>query len=504
MKNFIEFIREGDQILKIVFSIPVHERAESVFDLIENIFAFHDDCGVVLHISQSFEISSPYISEKAFFRILSTCEPYKSRVIINPIRWNTVRVNGGVHLFLNAHFSNFDHACEKFGDFEYFMIAASNELYFKKGAYDIMKNYDASGDNLKYNNWTQAKLAQSDLRPRRMLRELGIPDFTISMCEGSFYKREVFKKVKDILTPWIDPKLPPTGYALEEIYLPTVVRKVVPPDRMYNRRFTRIDLEHIATVPLLEELMQLPDVFAYKRVDRNFDNNARRYLGEKVGEYRERVEKIFWMFPTPLDPSLNPNAKPIVIQMSRILFTIKVHVSRGRLQTDEVNHDLEALNLFFKIANEPQIPIDVWRFFMEDLFNLLRMLFIRLVLTPDSAQLKLLEDMIYRKLSEIYKTFQIGTVLEKWQLEDGIMLASNSRNWKRIPPQDFEVEAGKVACIVAEDFLKKDQIPKALNLLLKMQKLEMGLSKDFYYTLSNVYRKLNRKDEAIKAYEKSF
>ena len=486
--------------MKIVFSIPVHERAESVFDLIENLLTFHDDCGIVLHISQSFEISSPYVSEKGFFRILSMCEPYKSRVIINPVRWNTVRINGGVHLFLNAHFGNFDYACEKFGDFEYFVFAASNELYFKRGAYDIMKNYDAGLDNLKYQNWTQAKLAQDDLRPRRMLRELGIPDFTISMCEGSFYKREVFKKIRDILAPWIDPKLPPTGYALEEIYLPTVARKVVPADRIYNGRFTRINLNQMATVPLVDELMQLPNVWAYKRVDRIFDNNARRYLGEKIGKYRDNVEKLFWMFPTPVDPNANPNVSPIVVQVSKVLFTVKVHVARGRVKGETENHDLEALNLFFRILNEPQISIDIWRLFLEDLFNIVRMLFIRLVMNPSNSQLKILEDLIYRKVSEVYKT----TVFERWQIEDGIMLASNTRYWKRLPPMDFEIETGKVACVVAEEYLAKDQAQKALNLLMKMQKLENGLSKDFYYTLSNVYRKLNRKDDAVKAYEKSF
>ncbi|MBR1421553.1 MAG: hypothetical protein IJ575_10950 [Selenomonadaceae bacterium] len=488
--------------MKIVFSIPVHERAESVFDLIENLLTYHDDCGIVLHISQSFEISSPYFSEKSFFRILSTCEPYKSRVIINPVRWNTTRVNGGVHLFLNAHFGNFDYACEKFGDFEYFVFAASNELYFKRGAYDIMKNYDAGLDNLKYNNWTQAKLAQDDLRPRRMLRELGIPDFTISMCEGSFYKREVFKKIKDILTPWIDPKLPPTGYALEEIYLPTVARKVVPADRIYNGRFTRINLNQLATIPLVDELINLPNVFAYKRVDRYFDNKARRYLGEKIGHYRERVEKLFWIFPTPIDPVANPNVSQIVIQVSKVLFTVKLHVARGRINGEEGTHDIDALNLFFRIMNEPQITLDVWKIFVEDLFNIVRMLFIRLVLNPRSMQLKILEDLIYRKISEVYKEF--SSQLETWQIEDGIMLANNTRYWKRLPPQDFEVETGKLACIMANDYLQKDQTQKALNLLTKMQSLETGLSKDFYYVLSNVYRKLNRKDDAIKAYEKSF
>ena len=490
--------------MKIVFSIPVHERAESVFDMLENIFKFHDDCGVVLHLSQSFEISSPYVSEKTFFKILETCEPYASRVIVNPVRWNTVRINGGVHLFLNTHFSNFDYACEKFGNFEYFMFMASNELYFKKGAYDIMKNYDAGLDNLRYNNWTQQKLAASDLRPRRMLRELGIQDFTISMCEGSFYKREVFKKIRDILEPWIDPKLPATGYALEEIYLPTVARKVVPADRIYNGRFTRIDLDHPATIPIIDEMIKVPNIFAYKRVDRDFDNTARRYVGEKIGVYRENVEKFFWMFPMPIDPNVNRTASPLVVQLSKILFTIKVHVARGRMKQEETAHDVEALNLYFRIHNDPQIPIDVWKIFLEDLYNILRMLFIRLVLNPKSQQLKILEDLIYRKISEIYPKLMDSQGMEKWQFEDGIMLANNTRRYKRIPPQDFEQSAVEIAKKVAEIYLKDKKNWQALHLLNRAKPLENGLSKDYYFTLSQAYRALNQKENAVKAYEQSF
>lgn len=42
-------------MLKLLFSIPIHERLEAVVDQIVNIQSLNEDAGVVLHLSLGYE-----------------------------------------------------------------------------------------------------------------------------------------------------------------------------------------------------------------------------------------------------------------------------------------------------------------------------------------------------------------------------------------------------------------------------------------------------------------
>ena len=64
-------LREGEY-MKIMFSLPIHERPEVVLDTLCNLRAFHDDFGVVLHISSQFDYSSQYMENGRFWEALKS------------------------------------------------------------------------------------------------------------------------------------------------------------------------------------------------------------------------------------------------------------------------------------------------------------------------------------------------------------------------------------------------------------------------------------------------
>ncbi|MBQ2993025.1 MAG: hypothetical protein IJE21_03920 [Alistipes sp.] len=72
-------------MLKLLFSIPVHERLEVVVDQIINIQSLNKDAGVVLHLSLGYEDKNSDLSLSEFEQLITQ---YKN-VYINPNRVRT-------------------------------------------------------------------------------------------------------------------------------------------------------------------------------------------------------------------------------------------------------------------------------------------------------------------------------------------------------------------------------------------------------------------------------
>ncbi|MBR1858812.1 MAG: hypothetical protein IJ797_04885, partial [Selenomonadaceae bacterium] len=118
-------------MINIMISIPVHEKTEVVIDQIVNYKHFCPNCGIVLHISKSFDYENSFHTEREFHSILGMFE----NVFINPHHLDTSYAD-----IVHTHVSNFDYISQLI-DFEYFALGSSNDLFVRSmpdiAGYDI-------------------------------------------------------------------------------------------------------------------------------------------------------------------------------------------------------------------------------------------------------------------------------------------------------------------------------------------------------------------------------
>ncbi len=141
--------------------------------------------------------------------------------------------------------------------------------------------------------WLPGKQAIMDDALNKMLEELGGKRIVASHIEGSFYLKDLFKKIVDIIEKYYDYKKMTIAYPREEIYFSTLLWCMLSKNKTikvlnnglftlvhwgfgYNRMNIRIsDVNKICS-------FESP-YYSVKRVDRIIDNYLRAYIRQKCG-----------------------------------------------------------------------------------------------------------------------------------------------------------------------------------------------------------------------------
>ena len=279
----------------IVFSIPIHEKFEVVVDQILNFFHFNPGCAIVFHISQGFSYNKSFITKNDFVDIINEI----GDVFINP---ESVRT--GYCDIIQAHLSNFNYI-KSVVDFDFFSMCASNEMFIKPGLYDSVKDYDCGLEFMdinqnKYFNWYTGIQALKDEDLLRYIGIEGLDRFYGSHIEGSYYKKDLFGKIVDIIESFYDYKKMSYVYPREEIYFSTVTKALE-----LKGEVMRIKENGLFSWSRWNSFMALkvwcwdvykqqnnPLTFSVKRVDRSKDANLRIFLRKKTGLYNDVVKYI--------------------------------------------------------------------------------------------------------------------------------------------------------------------------------------------------------------------
>lgn len=292
----------------IVFSIPVHEKAEVVIDQVRNFHHYVPGSLVVLHIARQWLVTDPAIRERL------KGEP---GVLINTESLWTGYGDGSV---LSAHVSNFRFVLEQGYKFDYFCLHASNDMFVRPGLADYVSQYDVGSFRFPIDGemsiWTHRLSAESDAvlrRLRRRNRDAG--PVLSSQVEGAFYRTEIFAQFSEALNDLAGSSklfpfgLPPTVrrpvqrlfsfmsrqqllrklsagrfYPKEEVYPPTLMaRSAVHPGAPYcyinwerNLEITVEDIVAIRSGSFHHDRYDL--VFAVKRIERVLDDPVRSFI----------------------------------------------------------------------------------------------------------------------------------------------------------------------------------------------------------------------------------
>jgi hypothetical protein len=169
---------------KILFSITVHENIECLEEQLKNIFHYNDNCAVLVHISKQFKLSNDDIEK------LHTLKSQYA-LFINPTSIETVYCK-----ILTAQIVNILYA--KNIEYEYFCMHASNELYFKKGAYDYMKQFDVGLYYIPSDTNLLSQYHHRDIVAFAKFLNKPMQTYT-GQHEGSFFKKHIIENVAEII-----------------------------------------------------------------------------------------------------------------------------------------------------------------------------------------------------------------------------------------------------------------------------------------------------------------
>ncbi len=189
--------------MRLMISIPVHERPEVVRDQVENVLRFNPSSFVVLHVSREFP--KPFLSLKPLFE-------ESERVLVNPERFSSSKQG-----LVKIHLSSYNYA-RKQREFDGFVIQASNDLYVRAGAEAYAGRFDAIMRPVPLPNdstWHHAKPAMTD-PIFKLIPNLGVH---ASTAEGTCYPVALMDKMAGLLSGYAGPATP---YPDEETVLPTL------------------------------------------------------------------------------------------------------------------------------------------------------------------------------------------------------------------------------------------------------------------------------------------
>lgn len=202
--------------MKILVSIPVHEKPDVINDMLQNIKKYIPNSIIILHISYSFY---DCYNEDDIIKDES--------VIINPKHLKTSWGN-----IYQTHICNFLYACQ-IVDFDYILLQASNDMFINFGIQEYMEKYTA-GFNRRFiwqdaSLWWPAACAVNDITLKKIMTNHGITRIVASQVEGSFYKKNIFATIANILVNEIteEDEKNFNFYSREEVYFSTIASKIV-------------------------------------------------------------------------------------------------------------------------------------------------------------------------------------------------------------------------------------------------------------------------------------
>lgn len=273
----------------VIFSIPIHEKFEVVVDQICNIKYFNKNCGIVFHISESFNYADSKISREQFESIVKSM----GDVWINPVSLRSGRSD-----IIQTYMSNFEYV-KNLVDFEYFAFCASNESFIKSGVYEYMKNFAWGAKNIIISKLEDWKFGNALFKDKDVMEFLKSQDGQVvfSNAEGQFFRKELFGQISQKIKSFYDYTKIVSFYPREEIYFSSVAACLTKNEEAsvgqiytysaYHFRFLW-DVTRFEINKLLKNDNQL---FSVKRVDRKFNDNIRVFLRQKFG-YGQSLEYI--------------------------------------------------------------------------------------------------------------------------------------------------------------------------------------------------------------------
>lgn len=205
--------------VRLVVSIPVHEKPDVIRNQILNFQKYIKDMCIVLHVSKGF------FDQYRIEDIGSLKDVY-----INPTHLDTKWAD-----IIHTHLSNF-HYISEILDFDYFVLHASNDMYIRAGFTKYVQKYDA-GFNIrkvikKYSHWWPGDMALEDKQLLAMMDDCGQTMIIASQVESSFYKKEIMQRIVEIIERHYDQETKSGVYSREEIYFSTIASNLVSWDRI--------------------------------------------------------------------------------------------------------------------------------------------------------------------------------------------------------------------------------------------------------------------------------
>ena len=262
----------------VVISIPVHEDYDVIIDHLNNIKKFVPNSSVILHVSGDSHIS--------LFNMLnrSSENEFKGFLYINQKQYLTYsRFDAGeVRGLSTVHASNFRYI-NSLVKFDVFALETSNDMFVRKGVESLWNNYECATTltTTSVEDW----LANTDQIGKDLIANMNkFVEIKVTKKfpqEGSFYPREIFKQVSDIILDGLDNKL----LSAEELVLHTLAYNIKPELHescvndsyvFHDHRYGATANSDILSVRNGEKLNK----YAVKRVPRVMQDPCRQFIRE--------------------------------------------------------------------------------------------------------------------------------------------------------------------------------------------------------------------------------
>ena len=260
---------------KVVISIPVHEQPLVVADHLRNIKKFVPNSAVILHASAD---GPPNFKEDILS--LSNNE-FKNFAYVNDTYYHTYAANeaGNVYGLSTVHSSNFRYI-NNIIDFDIFALETSNDMFVRKGVESLFEQYRCACGIKKddVEAWRSRDIGAKNLIDS-LNRFAPVKFIEKHAQEGTFYPKDVFKKVSDIVLDGLGGFVP-----AEELVLHTLAFSVDPSlyENVYVGSYVFHNAAHGATAneDILKVKSGVTGHYAVKRVPRRMNDACRIFVNE--------------------------------------------------------------------------------------------------------------------------------------------------------------------------------------------------------------------------------
>ena len=180
--------------MSILFSLPVGRNTINALERSLNVIEYVEESIVILNCDKAIDLD---ILRKGLGDLNET------RVFINPMpRSPNLDAN-----LLESNCNNYIYAVSKGIKFTHVYFLTDTDMFFKKGLYDLVKNYHAGflmcTSYLKPDNWKEVGFAEGTLWNQKsevfwtegLLLDKRIQRIYSDQLDGSFYCRELFDKI---------------------------------------------------------------------------------------------------------------------------------------------------------------------------------------------------------------------------------------------------------------------------------------------------------------------
>lgn len=259
---------------KAVISIPVHEEPNVVENHLSNIKKFTNNVAVVLHASAHSGIE--------FYNQIKnlTENKFKDFAFLNNNSFDTYAPgqNANVTGLSTVHCSNFKYI-DSIIEFDYFALETSNDMFVRRGVENLWEHYECGCNTSQHNTSACRNDAERNII-NKISNLINLNTIEIHGPEGTFYPKEVFKEVSNIVIDKIG-----GFFGDEEIVLHTLAFNI--DNTLYNKNCNSSYIYHDYRDAATKEIDILSvrngdknNKYAVKRVPRKINDHCRNFIAE--------------------------------------------------------------------------------------------------------------------------------------------------------------------------------------------------------------------------------